>query len=115
MTLTDILQRLAVLWAGATARSLPRLGTIVANDGKFFERLAAGSRISVATWESFIRFFREPANWPEGTIPADAALLLDEIETIAVGAEPSVGKEDAASAAVADALQDTVTASRLVA
>lgn len=92
MTLIERLQKLAALWAAAQQRSLSRLATIVVNDGKLFDRLQGGASCTVATYERFLRFFREAGNWPEDTIPADAADLLDEIEIIATGPEPSTGK-----------------------
>jgi hypothetical protein len=93
MTLIDRLQMLARIWAQAQNRSLSRLATIVAKDGKFFVRLEKGKTCTVAIFERFLDFFREPGNWPEECIPADAAALLDEVEMIATGHEPHVGKE----------------------
>jgi hypothetical protein len=94
MTLIERLQQLAEIWCAAQGRSRARLATIVANDGKFFERLDGGSKISVATWEAFIRFFREPGNWPTDCIPADAAALLDEMKDIHVGLPSSPNNAD---------------------
>ena len=85
MTLIDRLCRLAELWAAAQGRELSTLGTLVAKDGKFFARLGEGKTCTVALFERFLTFFREPANWPEDAIPADAAAVLDEVEMIAVG------------------------------
>jgi hypothetical protein len=93
MTLIDRLCRLAQLWATAQGRELSTLGTLVAKDGKFFNRLGEGKTCTVALFERFLLFFREPGNWPEESIPADAAALLDEVEMIAVGSEPSIGRE----------------------
>ena len=93
MTLIDRLVKLAQLWAAAQERELSTLGTLVAKDGKFFGRLAEGKTCTVALFERFLLFFREPENWPEGILPADAAALLDEVEFIAVGGVPLTGRE----------------------
>lgn len=84
MTLIERLVKLADLWAAAQGRSVSRLSTIVANDGKAIDRLRDGSKTcTVAMFERFLAFFREPGNWPEGGIPAEAAAILDEVEAIA--------------------------------
>ena len=93
MTLMDCLVRLGTIWAKAHDKELSTLGTIVAKDGKFFGRIEAGKGCNIATWEKFIGFFREAGNWPECMIPADAAEVLDEIQMIATGPEPFVGRE----------------------
>jgi hypothetical protein len=115
MTLTDLLQRLARLWAEAHAKELSTLGTLVAKDGKFFARLEAGKTCTIDTFERFLRFFREPGNWPAAVIPHEAADLLDDIEVIATEPNGAVGEAEDAAARVAEALADTVAASRLVA
>jgi hypothetical protein len=58
------LRDLASEWATANGRSLARLATLVANDGKLFDRLATGAGCTIATYERFMRFFADPANWP---------------------------------------------------
>jgi hypothetical protein len=93
MTLIDRLLQLSRLWCAAQDRSASRLATIVANDGKLLGRLEEGKTCTIETFEKFLIFFRESGNWPEGSIPADAAALLDEVEMIAAGGEASVGKE----------------------
>ncbi|HWT12268.1 MAG TPA: hypothetical protein VN231_05915 [Allosphingosinicella sp.] len=93
MTLIDRLRALGLLWAAAHGRELSTLGTLVAKDGKFFACLADGKTCTVTIFERFLAFFREPGNWPEESIPADAAMLLDEVEMIAAGPDPAVGRE----------------------
>jgi hypothetical protein len=83
MTLIDRLRRIAQLWADAQGKELSTLGTMVAKDGKFFGRLADGKTCTVAIFERFLIFFRDPASWPAGEIPADAAAELGEIEMLA--------------------------------
>lgn len=56
---------------------------MVANDGKFFDRLAAGTMPRIGTIEKFLAFFRDGANWPDNVIPLQAAELLDRLENIA--------------------------------
>lgn len=92
MTLMDRLTRLAEMWSAATGRSQSRLATIVVNDGKLFQRVAAGTTITLSTFERFLRFFRDPANWPDAAIPSDAADFLDEIEAIATTVLPEADK-----------------------
>lgn len=57
-------------------RSLARVGTIVADSGSFFDRLASGKTFTVATLEKFAAWFREPSNWPDAAIPSPAAVAL---------------------------------------
>ena len=90
MTLIDRLRRLAQLWADAQGKELSTLGTMVAKDGKFFGRLADGKTCTVAIFERFLIFFRDPASWPAGEIPDDAAAALGEIEMLAtMGGAPN--------------------------
>lgn len=84
MTLIDRLRRLAELWGSAQGKELSTLGTQVAKDGKFFGRLADGKGCTIALFERFLAFFRDPANWPDAAIPGEAAEQLDEIANIAV-------------------------------
>lgn len=53
-------------------KSLSRVATIVASSGAFFDRLQKGKTFTVANLERFLEWFRNPANWPEWTIPSDA-------------------------------------------
>lgn len=96
MTLTDYLSALADQWSKATGRTLVALGTQVANDGKFFARLAAGSAPRTPTWEKFLAFFRDGANWPDNRIPLAAADLLDQLSNIRTeteGTSPDIAAE----------------------
>lgn len=83
MTLIERLLELARLWCAAHDRSLSRLATIVANDGKTLGRLEEGKTCTVAMFERFLFFFREPANWPGGAIPDAAAAPLEQLAMIA--------------------------------
>jgi hypothetical protein len=80
LTLIERLMRLGVLWAEANGRSPARLATIVANDGKLFDRLAGGATCTIATFERFIVFLRDPANWPAAGMPDEATGLLGSVE-----------------------------------
>jgi hypothetical protein len=60
-------------------KSLSRVATIVVSSGAFFNRLRAGATFSVANLEKFAAWFRVPANWPDCTIPHDAAVALTSI------------------------------------
>jgi hypothetical protein len=75
MTLIERLFALAEHWARENKRSLSRLATIVVNDGKLFERLASGGSCTVATYERFIVYLREPTNWTGG-LPTEVLHLL---------------------------------------
>ncbi|MBA15542.1 MAG: hypothetical protein CMN73_04215 [Sphingomonas sp.] len=79
MTLIEHLQALASLWSETTGRSTARLATMVVNDGKFFVRLANGGSPTVATFDRFIAWLRDDANWPGQSIPAEAVRYLESI------------------------------------
>lgn len=82
MTLIDRLTRLAELWSAASGKSLSRLATRVANDGKLFQRIGGGAAVTTPTFERFLQFFRDTANWPDAGMPDEAAELLDELKAI---------------------------------
>jgi hypothetical protein len=86
MQLVDHLFALADIWCSSTGRSRVALGGIVAADGKFFSRVAAGGSLTTATFEKFLCFFRDGANWPDNVIPQAAVDLLDGLEAIACAA-----------------------------
>lgn len=65
-----------VRWGG---KSLSRVATIVVNSGTFFNRLRDGKTFSVTNLEKFASWFRVPANWPDRSIPHDAATALTSI------------------------------------
>lgn len=94
MRLVDHLQELARLWGEASGRSLSRLATRVVNDGDFFRRLDRGGGFKDATFEKFLGFFRDGANWPDNVIPLAAVELLDRLENIAVEGEAATGLGD---------------------
>ncbi len=63
-------------WGG---KSLSRVATIVASSGAFFNRLRDGKTFSVTNLQKFASWFRLPANWPDQSIPHDAATALTSI------------------------------------
>lgn len=54
---------LATLYALHTGRRLSTLGAYVVNDGKFFDRLAAGGSCTMKTAEKVVRYF--DSRWPD--------------------------------------------------
>lgn len=59
MTLKDKLLRDAEEFAERKGISMARVATIVAKDGKFFDRIAAGGRVSTDLYERFQAYFAE--------------------------------------------------------
>lgn len=87
----------AEAWAAAHARDgqpapLSRLGKAVAGDANFFERVAAGGGVNVATLEKFARHLADPANWPGGEVPEEARAFAHVTGVSAAEAAPSPGK-----------------------
>lgn len=78
MDLIGRLLSLANLWTSANDRSLSRLATMVANDGKLFDRLNAGATCTVTTFERFVHFLNDASNWRDG-VPSEARVLLDSV------------------------------------
>ncbi len=76
MTSVNRLLRLSAIWCETNARSQSRLATIVANDGKLFDRIAAGGSCTMATFDRFLTFFGKEENWTGG-VPAEALTLLN--------------------------------------
>lgn len=97
MRIANQLLRLATIWSVATSRSRATLSSKVAQDSALFERLERGGRLTTETFERFLPFFRDGANWPHGHIPQDAADLLDNFENIATDAAASTGQKDETS------------------
>lgn len=62
--------------AGNSRVSLATLGARVHKDAKLFERLKAGGSLSVERYEALVAYLADPANWPDGALPADARLDL---------------------------------------
>lgn len=60
-------------------KSLARVATIVVSSGAFFNRLRADKTFSVANLDKFATWFREPTNWPAGSVPAEGAQALQSI------------------------------------
>lgn len=60
-------------------KSLARVATIVANRGSFFDAIEGGATCTVRNFEQFALYFADPANWPNQTVPADAAKALASV------------------------------------
>ena len=75
-TVADSYDAEVARWGG---KSLSRVATIVVSSGAFFNRLRDGKTFSVTNLEKFASWFRVPANWPDRTIPHDAATALTSI------------------------------------
>jgi hypothetical protein len=115
MTLIERLLELTTIWSAASGKSPATLSTRVVNDGKFFARIEQSRTCSVASWEQFLGFFRDSANWPNDTIPPDAAELLGDLDAIALPARPSSGNGDDISGSAAKALAITADVARSIA
>ena len=61
MDLTATLLSAAKAYCRETGMSAARLATIVANDGKFFDRIESGGTLTVKTYEKFMAYFAEHA------------------------------------------------------
>ena len=72
-TIADCYEAEVACWGG---RSLSRIATIVLSSGTFFERVRQGKTFTVANLEKMAAWLRDPANWPDASIPHDAALAL---------------------------------------
>jgi hypothetical protein len=93
---------LSKIWCQARSLSAARLGTLVAGNSKFFDQVARpGGSCTVATFEKFLAFFRDPANWPEDVIPKDAAELLGKFANIGPGAAEAGDVHPFSQAAIA--------------
>jgi len=70
----DLIARATAYCAGRDM-SMARLATIVANDGKFFTRLAAGGGMTTRMYERFIAYFAaNPASPPpQSAAPVEGA------------------------------------------
>jgi hypothetical protein len=70
MDLRTCLFRVADRYCGALNISRPRLATLLVNDGKFFDRVAAGGGFTARTYERSLRWFSDhwpnDTPWPEG-------------------------------------------------
>ena len=87
MDLLIEMRSLSDRWCQANDRSLPRLATIVVNDGKLFDRLATGAGCTIATYQRFLRFFQSADNWPSNEIPPDVVDRLELLCSEALSAE----------------------------
>lgn len=95
-TLADCYEQEVEIFGG---RSLARVATIVVNNGAFFTRLRDGKPFLVHNLERFASWFRDPANWPNQSIPHAAAAALNSIGRPPVSSMTHEYREDAASVA----------------
>lgn len=76
----NALRTIATAYEGEVAavggKSLATIATNVLSSGAFFQRLRDGKPFLVHNLERLTAFFREPANWPDGTVPAAAREAL---------------------------------------
>jgi hypothetical protein len=97
-TYEQALLTVARAYSAATAehggKSLARVATIVANRGSFFDALEGGATCTVRNFEQFARYFAEPSNWPNASVPSIAAAALASVGRPT--AEPAGAIEDAA-------------------
>lgn len=82
--------------AAAHEAALSRAAKQVAGDANFFDRLANGGGLRLATLERFASFFADPGNWPVGEdgaakVPAEAVDLAHATGVSAAGAGLSAG------------------------
>lgn len=95
--LLERLRHAADHWSGATGRTLGALSALVTNNGSFFDRLGESrASTTTATLEKFARFLVEPANWPEGEVPADVVKFAHDVGVSAAAAAAS--PDDSAAA-----------------
>ena len=93
--MSDLKSRLitaAEAWAAANGDApLSRLAKAVANDAKFFDRIAAGGGVNLATLENFGAYFLDAANWPEGEVPEDVRAFAHVVTGSPATATESAG------------------------
>ena len=92
MRIIDQLVSIADVWAESHGRSKARLATIVVNDGNFFKRIEETENCNLNTFEKFLFFFRDPANWPDDNIPEAAVRLLEQLGNISTEPTETGGK-----------------------
>lgn len=83
-TVADAYEAEVARWGG---KSLSRVATIVVSSGAFFNRIRAGKTFSVSSLERFATWFRQPTNWPTGSIPANAMVALCSIGRPPIGTD----------------------------
>ena len=70
MDLKSQLIAAAEAYCARTGMSKARLATIIANDGKFFDRLDAGGTVTLPTFERIMAYFAAHAESAEPTRPS---------------------------------------------
>ncbi len=81
-TLHSVLMSLSRIYSQTTGRSLARLSTIVAKDGKMLARIESGGSCTVTMFDRFVTFFRDQENWGAHPIPAEAQSILTALEAV---------------------------------
>lgn len=77
-------------WCTATGRTPGALSTLATNQGSFFDRLGSSrSGATIATLEKFAQVLVDPANWPDGAVPADVAKFAHDVGASAPAPAPS--------------------------
>lgn len=82
MKLTASLLAVSEVYSVATGLSRGRLGTLVFNDGKAFERISAGGDLNTRSFERAMLWFSsnwpESADWPDNVERPLTPQLFDE-------------------------------------
>ena len=93
ITLVEHLLQCANGWASAQQSTLANLGRRVVRDTSFFTRLEKpGSSTTAATLEKFAGFLCNPANWPDGEVPEEAAAFAHRVGVSAAAPAVANGK-----------------------
>lgn len=109
MTLIERLLTAADLWAKAHGRSSATLASQVARDGKFFERLRSSGGCTTTVADRFFVFFRDPASWPDGVVPAELAGVLDGVD-LGLHAQPDTAIPEQSSSGSSSDLSGRIAA-----
>lgn len=93
LTIAEHLCQCARRWTETHNARPTSLGYAVARDGKISQRLLSGQGdVTTGTLEKFAAFFADPANWPEGDVPAEAAAFAHRVGVSAATPPVSSGK-----------------------
>lgn len=64
-------------WTERAGKSRSHLARLIVNDSGFFSRIEGGKTSpTLTTIGKFAQFFADPANWPDGHIPAEAVSFV---------------------------------------
>lgn len=76
LDLKGTLLRVSEAWCAATGRTMAALANRVVSSSQFFDRIQAGREVYVGNVQTLLLWLADPANWPDGSIPAEVARLL---------------------------------------